>query len=306
MINNNFYSPNNNAHEENNEMENANNNAYEHNNEMENVNNNENNIDRNFISLQDNYKNYYKILKKDQKNIEFTFPCLPLGFFDTYENYKEYEYSKKIIAPKSLLYQLSEYEIDFPIFLKINELNTIYGIIEFVDYIEHIYIPYNQFQRLNLVENDIINLSILIKTNEVPLAETIHIKPLSKSFFKIKDIKQYLETNLKKMYLTLDEAEVLRLPYFDDYIDIEVEKCLPERTVSIFDIENVNIEINNIFTEEFKRDYEEKLKKEKEEQLKAQQLREHTRLNRINENKTERNNDNTFVPFSGKGRKLGD
>ena len=55
----------------------------------------------------------------------------------------------------------------------------------------------------------------------------------------------------------LDENEVIRLPYYDTFIEIEVEKCIPEKTVSIFDIENVNIEINNIF-EEFKKEYEEK------------------------------------------------
>ena len=163
-----------------------------------------NDIDSNnnseFLNLQDNYSNFYKILNKDQKTIDFVFPCLSLGFLENYDKYKEYEYSKKIIAPKSLLYQLSEYEITFPIFLNINNNNTIFGVIEFVDYIEHIYIPYDEFEKLNLIENQSININILINSKKIPLAETLYLKPLDKSFFKINDIKEYLETNLKKIF----------------------------------------------------------------------------------------------------------
>ena len=64
--------------------------------------------------------------------------------------------------PKELLFKITQYDnITLPIFVKINDLDIIFGIIDYIDFIDHLYIPTNTFYDLNLIEDSDVKLTIL-------------------------------------------------------------------------------------------------------------------------------------------------
>ena len=117
-----------------------------------------------------------------------------------------------------MLYELSSYkDLPFPIFIKLSNNETLFGIIDYVPYIDHIYIPTNIFYNLGMEEGSP-NMLTIIK-NSPPPATKIGLKPLDESFYDIQDIKTYLEIMFKKMILSLTD-EVINLPYLDRSIRI--------------------------------------------------------------------------------------
>ena len=204
------------------------------------INYNTNNMNNTrFIEYQQNAHMYSKPFKN---NLEYDIKALPLSFFLDYKDVKIYEYSKKIILPKSLLYQLSSYEnLSLPIFIKINNFDILFGVIDYYDFIDHAYIPSDTFYNLGITEDEEIKITIL---HENPInAISIDIKPLSDEFYLIPNIKQYLEIMLKKMAISLTQGEIISLPYTDKFIKLEIVSLEPFPVVSIYDLEEVDITI---------------------------------------------------------------
>ena len=189
--------------------------------------------------FQQNVNTYYKAFTQD---ITLYYHCVPLIFYMDYKPMEMYENSQKIIAPKHLLNQLSLYEdLQLPIFVKLNDSEQIFGIIDYIDFVDHLYIPSKHFYDLNISENQEIKITIL---KEKPVnAESIKIKPLSEQFYEIKNIKVYLEVWLKKMFLTLSEDEIISLPYQNTVIGLYIAETKPAKKVSIYDIEEVEIDL---------------------------------------------------------------
>ena len=239
--------------------------------------------------------NVSMVYKKFTKNLEFTFKALPLTFFLDYSEKKAFENSKKIIVPKSFLYELSNYEdLELPIFVKINDIDILFGIAEYVDYVDHVYIPTKTFFEFDLEENCDIQLTIL--KERPPNATSISIKPLSEEFYLIPNIKNYLEIMMKKMVISLTLGEVVRLPFADKWINIEIKELQPEPVVSLFDLESVDITVLPMVEPSCKLNTAKKVEE--------------------NEQKNDSNNESPtatkppqepyeFVPFSGKGHTLG-
>ena len=96
-----------------------------------------NNQTQNLLDLshiQQNINTFYKTFSHD---LTFVYRSVPLTFFIDYAKYKLYENSQKIIVPKEILNKLAEYEnLELPIFVKINDCDKVFGIIEYVDFIE--------------------------------------------------------------------------------------------------------------------------------------------------------------------------
>ena len=194
---------------------------------------------QNFQHLQSNLNSFYK---KFDSSIDFIYKAVPLTFFIDIKLYEIFEHSQKVIAPKSLLLQLSEYEnLELPIYLKINGSDIIFGIIEYVEYIDHLYIPTSKFFDLDLIENEETVITVL--KDIPPKAELIKIKPLNEEFYEIQNVKTYLEVWLKKMYITLTSGTVISLPYRNMSISFYIDGLNPADTVSIYEIEEVEIDI---------------------------------------------------------------
>ena len=256
---------------------------------------NRNSYDGNSNKFQIYQNNVSMVYKKFTKNLEFTFKALPLTFFLDYSEKKAFENSKKIIVPKSFLYELSNYEdLELPIFVKINDIDILFGIAEYVDYVDHVYIPTKTFFEFDLEENCDIQLTIL--KERPPNATSISIKPLSEEFYLIPNIKNYLEIMMKKMVISLTLGEVVRLPFADKWINIEIKELQPEPVVSLFDLESVDITVLPMVEPSCKLNTAKKVEE--------------------NEQKNDSNNESPtatkppqepyeFVPFSGKGHTLG-
>jgi hypothetical protein len=189
--------------------------------------------------FQHNLNTFYKSFDND---ITFVYKAVPMVFYMDYKPMEIYEQSQKIIAPKYLLTQLTGYEkLELPIYIKLNDSERIFGIIDYIDFIDHIYLPSRQFYDLSLVENEDTVITVL-KDRPVSATE-IKIKPLNDEFYEIQNIKTYLEVWLKKMYITLSKGEIITLPYSDGYISLYIEDTQPEPIVSIYDIEEVRIDL---------------------------------------------------------------
>lgn len=194
------------------------------------------------LGLEKFQHNIYNNPKHTESDLEYYFKALPFTFFSQYEDYQIYENSKKIVVPKELLFKISQFDnITLPIYVKINDLDIIFGIIDYFDYIDHIYLPTETFYNFNFIENEELKLSVI--KNKPPNATLLGIKPLSEEFYRIQDIKHYLETTLKKMVISLTLDEVIRLPYLETCINIQIKEIEPAPIVSIFDLESVEINI---------------------------------------------------------------
>ena len=245
------------------------------------------------------------------ENIEKVYHCLPLIFIENYEKFKMYENSKKIIAPQSLLYELSSYkDVPFPIFVKLSNCETLFGIIDYVPYIDHIYIPTKVFYN-NGWEEGAPNMLTILK-NIPPPATKIGLKPLDESFYDIKDVKTYLEIMFKKMILSLTIDDIIELPYLDRSIQFQIKTLEPEPVVSVHDIEEVEIDLLPM-VEPTTSIVEPTIESNTDEaEIENQPMPNHTsninrnmlRFNQSRESNQPEDNQ-SFVPFSGVGHKLG-
>jgi hypothetical protein len=222
----------------------------------------------------------------------------PLVFHHNFEKYKDFNIGKKALAPKSLLYTLSGYDIQFPIYFKIN--NTIFTIYEFYEDIDCLYIPTELFYSNQLEENSLIEIDIL--KDIPPKGEYLKLKPKNKEFYKIQDIKCFLEHNFKKFYATLYKFEEIKLPYYDSFIEFTITDCEPSNIISLNELEELKIDfepmdedISGVISTSSNNSDDSDDKKE---------------LVKFNMNKLSfnyiKNNQDEFTTFSGKGRRLCD
>ena len=238
----------------------------------------------------------------------------PLIFHHNYDKYKEFNVSKKVLAPNNLLYTLSGYEnIKFPIYFKIND--TILTVHEFYEDIDCLYIPTELFYDNQLEEYSIIEITIL--KDIPPKGEYIKLKPNNKEFYEIQDIKSFLENNFKKFYASLHKYEEIKLPYYDSFIDFTVTECEPSNIISLNEIEELKIDFepmdkdysnnaNNYANDDannannYANDDANNANNDANKSFKFN-------MNKLPFNYTASDNGKkTFIPFSGKGRRLCD
>lgn len=265
---------------------------------------------RDMSHIQPNLATHYKPFTHD---LTYIFKMVPLTFFLDYEKNQIYEFSQKIIAPKSLLLNISEYEnLSLPIYIKINDSDKIFGIIDYVEFIDHIYIPYNIFTELKLEENT--EQIITILKEHPPKANFLKIKPLNEEFYDVPNIKTYLEVWLKKMFIAVSMGEIITLPFGKRSISLYIEETRPSPVVSIYEIEEIEIDL--LPMDEYKNkstmldayvdtdlDSSENTL-DSESQERSNILHNTTDNEDTLENKKD-GNSNKFVAFSGKGNRLG-
>lgn len=188
--------------------------------------------------IQQNANKHYIVNDYD---INIDIKVLPYLFHEKFNKYKNF--GNKIICPKYILYELSNYEnVCFPITLKIKDIYL--GILEFEEFIDHIYIPNEIFYNLDLVENAIISMSILHKN--IDKGNFIRIKPQTEDFYLIENKKKYLEIHLRNLFTTLTKNTIINIPYADISIPFLITECLPKETISINDVDELEVDIEPI------------------------------------------------------------
>ena len=257
---------------------------------------------RDMSHIQPNLATHYKPFTHD---LTYIFKMVPLTFFLDYEDKRMYEFSQKIIAPKSLLMNISEYDnLTLPIYIKINDSEKIFGIIDYVEFIDHAYIPYNIFTELELEENT--EQIITILKDQPPKANFLKIKPLNEEFYDIPNIKTYLEIWLKKMFIAISMGEIITLPFGKKSISLYIEETRPEPVVSIYEIEEIEIDL--LPMDEYKNKSTTMLETNSEILSNTQhpESLDNTKNESIEKQDTEVDTcSSEFVPFSGKGNRLG-
>ena len=245
--------------------------------------------------------------------VDFTINFLPFIFYHNSENVEFLENSNKIILPKRILYQLSQYNnIVYPLYFKINNSANLFSVHEFLEDIDHVYISRDLFHELRM-EYDM-PYTLTLFNQELVKGTKIRLQPHNQDMYEIENIKEYLEENLTKLYTCLMKDQTLSIPYDHTNIYFNVVNCEPEDLISIID---TDIEVD--FAKPL--DYVEPkpVKKEfKKDNLNFSQTNENnihdlnSQQNTNNEqNQNNRQNINPqqntgFIPFSGVGHRLGD
>ena len=227
-------------------------------------------------------------LVNNDNDIELSIKALPFIFNNDQNPKHNYNNNgNKIICPKYILYELSKYEnICYPVTIKIKDIY--FGVLEFKEYIDELYIPDNLFYSLNITENDIVDITIL--KNELPKASYIKIKALDEDFYSIENKKIYLETHLKNLFNVISENSSIHLIYKTKTIEFKIIECKPEKHVSIDEIEELEIDLEPLV-----------------KPIKKKKIITNIdiSLNKSGKKNIYESKDNTFVPFSGKCNKLG-
>ena len=173
--------------------------------------------------------------KLADKVIKVTIKVQPLVYFYNYNKFNLYEFSNKCIAPKSLLYELSEYNnLIFPIHLKYGKETL--SIHEFIDDIDCLYIPNSIYKAEDPVETED-PVEIEIVNSRIEKATKLIMKPFSSKFLTIENPKQYLEIHLKRSYSVLRQDQIISLIYKDYSIDFRIVLTEPATLVSLIDTE---------------------------------------------------------------------
>ena len=199
-----------------------------------------NDVDFN-IDLSQYQQNHNQFMKMNKEDIEFTLKALPFTFHPDSKSLFYKNNGSKVILPKYILYQLSEYEnVCFPVTLKIG--NNYLGVLEFAEFIDQIYIPNHLFYKLDIEENSLLSFNVLHK--ELPKATYLKFKPLDERFYTIENVKKYFEIHLKKLFNVLSQDQFISIPFADTLLPFIVTECKPEKNVSIDEIEELELDID--------------------------------------------------------------
>lgn len=214
--------------------------------------------------------------------LSFVEKTLPLSFFYDYDSVKLKEYSNKVILPMYILDKISRDErVEYPLFFYIlkGEQKHYFSVEKFLPDISDFYIPNHIFEQLGIEYGEHQELMIDFKT--LPKGTNLVLEPHDKKFLDVPNPKVYLETHLVRSYPCLAEGSIIRIINGKEFIDFNVKETKPEKYISALE---TDIEVD------FKKPLnfvEPPPKPKPKAPLKPKPL------------------NKGFVPFGGKGNKLG-
>ena len=215
--------------------------------------------------------------------LSFVQKTYPLTFFYDYDSVKIKEYSNRIILPMFVLDKLSKDErIEFPLFFYIlkDENRYYFSVEKFLPDVSDFFIPNHIFEQLGIEYGEYQELMIDFKTLEK--GTHLGLEPHDKEFLKVPDPKKYLETHLVRSYPCLSQGSVIRILYGRDYMDFNVKETKPSYYITSLE---TDIEVDF----EKPLNYVEPPPPPPKKEYKPPSPKK----------------DNGFVPFGGKGNRLG-
>ena len=204
---------------------------------LENSNNNnlESDETRDIVSdewrYQPNINNRYNMAGD---TIELQVTCYSLVFYYDFNEISFLENSNKIVLPKRVLFEISNYEnIKYPLHFTLGDSDILLSVYEFKENIDEAFIPKYLFHKCGISECQTVKLTLINK--EIEKGEYVKIQPHTSNFLEIENPKEFLETNLVKLYSCIKQGSQISLPYFDTNIYFDIIKCKPCETISIID-----------------------------------------------------------------------
>jgi len=257
--------------------------------------------------LNNNIKNFV------DSEMKFKLKCYSLPMYHDYEKFKSLENTDKIILPMFVLQKMKENfnDLKFPLIFNIindsndhlindigikNSLKT--QVFEFLEDTDNLFIPFRLMQTLWLEEGTEITLKYVMK--DYVKGTKIKIRPHSTKFLNILNPKEFLEKGLIHNYSILSEGDIISL---ENRVDInektssieilyfDIVETEPEKTIIIN-----NTDLNVEFCKPLNYIEPKKIMKPIKEEIKITESNENKKI--IQEK--------DFIPFSGKGYRLGD
>lgn len=220
-------------------------------------------------------------MSEDENELKWCFKCYSEAFSG-----KDLNKSDQILVPNNVLNLISKMnDINYPLFFKLTfgEKSITCGMLEFTDD-DNVYMPYWLMQNLYPIkEGDIVFLEIV----DIPKADIITVQPHDTKFLLIEDHKKVLEDNLSK-FTVINKDSTIAIYYKNIPYELNIIDTKPSDSVSI-----INTDVKIDFKEPM--DYVDQTFISNNINLKKKQKLE----------KNEDENNKEFVPFSGKGYKLG-
>ena len=227
----------------------------------------------------------------------FSYSCSP--DFDTMD--KELQHSTTALLPESVLYQLNQKgNMEFPLFFKVSNKETQFGRVcavkSFTAPPGVCHIPYYIMSELGISEGETINIEL----NSVPTGSYIKIRPHKTEFINLSNPKAILEKYLSKNYPVLSKGTTISI--WHDTLEkaflIDIVESKPSDVIKTIDTD-INLDFDKPL------DYVEP--EQKREDVVPIQPKVNNFVNRKINRKLDdyKNTDTGFIPFSGKGYRLG-
>lgn len=240
---------------------------------------------------------------------------------DTLEN------TNSIILPRHFLEHIVKKKIDKYFFKVVNKdlgITSFCCVMEFTAPDDHVILPFWLMEYLAVDENS--KLEVELVQNIIKGSKVI-LEPLDKEFFDIPESDAILEVVLSKFSL-LQYNSVIKINIMDKKYLIKIkdithnfsnmfnsdgmtdENELFDINMDVIDIINVDLGVelyNSFLAKELEQKKEEEaLARKKEEEEIARRIKEEQEKPRILQKGTVEPKEKKFIPFSGKGRRLGD
>lgn len=234
----------------------------------------------------------------------FSFTCSDLNK----QQRENINFTNKIRLPSSVLNTLmndnGENSLEFPLFFsvknKLTSYSTVCAVHEFSAPEGVCNIPFHIMQDLSVDEGEEIEIQLACLVN----GSYIKLRPHKTKFIELSDPKAVLEKYLSLDYPVVTKGHTIVINYkdIDEQFYIDIVDCEPADTIKI-----INTDVNVDFDAPL--DYVEppKIKTISPENT-LKPIAENTKIefkNKPSLNDFRKSNTNTFVPFSGTGRRLG-
>jgi hypothetical protein len=233
-------------------------------------------INEDLSHFQSNVYGYYDTA---EDYIEFeSIKAMPLIYFHSYsdEKYNYLENSNKIILPSTILSKISTFNgVNYPLMFKIDGIDDLLGVADFIPDIDVIYVPFKIYNKLIINEIGDVYIDVNLKLYNLPIARGTKaiLQVHDAKFIEIEDYKYYLEHHLQKNYSILQENTTIEiephplLNYPDGkLLKINIINTEPENVILITDTD-LAIEFQEpVNYQEYLNDKERKIEIEKGKQ----------------------------------------
>ena len=266
------------------------------------------NFINNYIPIQEiNNIEENNMNQHQDENLEckFSLNTYPLIFHHNYDSIKHLEELNKVVLPSSVLNRINRYadNINGNIVFQLkgnSELYVYISVESFQDDISDAYIPMNLIDRLLLNDGDLVEFELL----DISKGTKITIQPHTSELLEMEDFKSFLEIEMNHKYDILTNGDTISLEYNNKTIYFDIKLTLPNDIISIKNTDlEVEFEQPLDYDDYVKKKELEKIEKEKQE-LEEKQKKQELEKKRLEEEKIKK--EKGYIPFGGKGHRLGD
>jgi len=152
--------------------------------------------------------------------VEFYYPCHSLSIFPYYRDGGLFstESTNTIIIPHRVLTEIAKYNnIESPYKFRLDTDHSIgqhlLGVKDFMEGIDHIYVPSRVFNSLKIEEGEIVKLCLI--NEKIQSCIGIIVQPHTSDLLKVGDPAKFLEDEISKRYPFITKGETIVIPISD-------------------------------------------------------------------------------------------